>query len=241
MVQAICVQKFRDKNNQIYGYRLKDSTGTVRDVKPEALKNAIRNKQIYITNLTLTSDNRLVDTSTNTSKQKIQDKPAIISIIELERSLKFESREIENKYLSKYPKVVTKAIWVAVDITMAGYSTDYDYFLDGLYSANWEEELEKLNLGDEDIDTMYKCYLDLWNCLSKYHHIFLKRITDKYKDKYPEELLYIKRCEAIAERWGGYPDDLRWEGEISVEAEKELKQIEKEMVDLLNKKILSYI
>ena len=61
MVQATCIQKFRDKHNNIYGYRIKDTSGKTLDVKSDSLKNAIKNKQIHITNLTLTSDNRLID------------------------------------------------------------------------------------------------------------------------------------------------------------------------------------
>ena len=63
MIQAKCIEKFRDKNGNIYGYRLRDINGQTQDVKPENLKQAIKNKQIHVVNLTLTSDNRLVDSS----------------------------------------------------------------------------------------------------------------------------------------------------------------------------------
>ena len=230
MLQAACIQKFRDKNNQIYGYRIQDSTGATRDVKPEALKNAIKNKQIYITNLTLTSDNRLVDA--NIGKQRVQPKPAIMSLEEIKNNLRFELREIENKYLSKYPKVVTDAVWHAVGPDFSVYITDKDSFLDGIYDC-WGE-LEKLNLSDKDVDTMYKCYLDLWECLSKYHHIFLKRVTDRYKHKYSDGILYTVRCKAIMYSYSTN-DDLYWEEDISAEAEKELEQLKQEMIDLLQK------
>ena len=230
MLQATCILKFRDKHNQIYGYRLKDTTGNTRDVKSEALKNAIKNKQIHITNLTLTSDNRLVDT--NTSKQKVQPKQTIMSTIEIERSLKFELREIENRYLSKYPKVVTNTVWCSVGISFSVYCTGDEYFSDGLDNTYWKE-FEKLNLSNEAIDTMYECYLELWECLSKYHHLLLKKITDKYKDKYPEELLYVARCNAIAKAYGGSYADLDLEYDVS--AAKELEPIEKEMIDLIDK------
>ena len=77
MIQAKCIQKFRDKNNNIYGYRLQDQNGACIDVRREQLKQAIKSKQINIINLTLTSDNRLVDTtpkqntSSNSPKQNI--------------------------------------------------------------------------------------------------------------------------------------------------------------------------
>ena len=63
MIQAKCIQKFRDKTGKIYGYRLIDLNGQTQDVRPENLKQAIKAKQINIINLTLTSDNRLIDTN----------------------------------------------------------------------------------------------------------------------------------------------------------------------------------
>ena len=63
MIQAKCIQKFRDKHNNIYGYHLQDQQGNIKDVTPDQLKTAIQNQQITIINLTLTSDNRLVDTT----------------------------------------------------------------------------------------------------------------------------------------------------------------------------------
>lgn len=61
MIQAKCIQKFRDNSGKIYGYRLQDINVQTQDVTPEDLKKAILNKQVDIINLTLTSDGRLVD------------------------------------------------------------------------------------------------------------------------------------------------------------------------------------
>lgn len=61
--QLKCVDKFRDKNNKIYGYRLLDIYGKTHDMKADVLKHAISKNLIRVTNLTLTSDNRLVDTT----------------------------------------------------------------------------------------------------------------------------------------------------------------------------------
>lgn len=63
MLQVKCIKKFRDKSNKIYGYRLKDIDGQTKDVTPKDLKEAIINNQILVSNLRLTSDNRLVNTS----------------------------------------------------------------------------------------------------------------------------------------------------------------------------------
>lgn len=76
MIQAKCIKKFRDKNNHIYGYCLVDLNGRTQDVKPENLKKAIAKNQINVTNLTLTSDGRLVDRQDDTFKNiKLGDAP----------------------------------------------------------------------------------------------------------------------------------------------------------------------
>ena len=69
MLQAKCIQKFK-KNNQIYAYRLQDFQGNIKDVYSDQLKQAIKNQQIIIINLTLTSDNRLVSTTPTQQPQK---------------------------------------------------------------------------------------------------------------------------------------------------------------------------
>lgn len=70
MIQVKCIQKFRDKNNNIYGYRLIDINGQTQDVQPKNLKQAISSGKIHVVNLTLTSDGRLVDTTEKQLKSK---------------------------------------------------------------------------------------------------------------------------------------------------------------------------
>lgn len=68
MIQAKYIQKFRDKSGKIIGYRLQDNSAKTVDVTSEQLKQAIKNNQIHILNLTLTQDNRLVNTSITDDK-----------------------------------------------------------------------------------------------------------------------------------------------------------------------------
>ena len=63
MIQAKCIEKFRDVSGKIIGYRLQAYDGSVTDIFADAVKDMIRNKELDVTNLTLTSDGRLVDTS----------------------------------------------------------------------------------------------------------------------------------------------------------------------------------
>ncbi|MBR1453926.1 MAG: hypothetical protein IJ593_04710 [Lachnospiraceae bacterium] len=60
MVDAICLEKIRNKNGTIIAYKIMSNTD-VRVVNAKEIKDAIRNNKINIINLRLTSDNRLVD------------------------------------------------------------------------------------------------------------------------------------------------------------------------------------
>ena len=78
IIQAKCIQKFRDKQNRIYGYRLVDLNGQTQDVTSDNLKNAIANGQIHVVNLTLSKDGRLVDTSEKQLQSKSLGKAPVI-------------------------------------------------------------------------------------------------------------------------------------------------------------------
>lgn len=63
MNTIICKQleKYKDKNGKIIGYRLVDAQGNQTQVKSDDLKNQIRTGNLKVVNLTLTQDGRLVD------------------------------------------------------------------------------------------------------------------------------------------------------------------------------------
>lgn len=83
MITVKCIQKFRNKNNQITGYKLQDCTGAVKDVTPEQLKNAIRSNSVSVVNLKLTSDGKLIDSA----KESITDDIEIVSGAEANKKL----------------------------------------------------------------------------------------------------------------------------------------------------------
>lgn len=60
MIRATVLQVFRKPHNVIYGYRIQDIVGNVRDVTPEQLKGVMRSGSLQLDNYRLTSDNRLV-------------------------------------------------------------------------------------------------------------------------------------------------------------------------------------
>lgn len=61
MIEVTCIEKFRDKNGKIIKYRLQDTDGIFRDIEPEMVKEFIKTKTIHVSNLKLTSDNRIID------------------------------------------------------------------------------------------------------------------------------------------------------------------------------------
>ena len=65
MIKAKCVKKFRNSRNIITDYRLQDAQGNIGDFTSQQLKIAIKNKQITVVNLKLTSDERLIDARPN--------------------------------------------------------------------------------------------------------------------------------------------------------------------------------
>ena len=75
MLKVKCTQKFRDKNNDIIGYRTVDQNGNMKDVSSESLKQAIKQGRLEVINLTLTSDNRLIDKAITQTAVKQTQKP----------------------------------------------------------------------------------------------------------------------------------------------------------------------
>lgn len=56
-----CTEKKRDSHGKIISYTLLNASGEYRSVSPDDLKKAIHEGRVSVSNLTLTSDNRLVD------------------------------------------------------------------------------------------------------------------------------------------------------------------------------------
>ena len=61
MIQAKCIEKIRDKNNIIVAYKLQDTQGNNTTISAQQLKQAIKENQINVANLKLTSDNRIIN------------------------------------------------------------------------------------------------------------------------------------------------------------------------------------
>ena len=87
-----CIQKIRNERNVITTYVLKSGNDTI-PVSSQGLKEWIRTGKVKVTNLTLTSDNRLVDgavekKSNNTTKVKVEKPMAPPKTVNKPKTLK---------------------------------------------------------------------------------------------------------------------------------------------------------
>ena len=90
MLKVKYTQKFRNKNNIIIGYRIMDKNENTKDVSSEYLKQAIRQGKLEVINLTLTSDNRLINkaiTQTTTQQTQKTIKQSSQGIIDIDKML----------------------------------------------------------------------------------------------------------------------------------------------------------
>lgn len=58
--EFMCIDRQKDANGNIFGYTLANEAGVKLNIDPDKLKKAIITKQIYVTNLKLTTDCRLI-------------------------------------------------------------------------------------------------------------------------------------------------------------------------------------
>lgn len=96
MIQAKCIEKFRDKQGKIYGYKIQDKNGREKNVTSKELKCAIECKQLEVVNLTLTKDGRLIDKKVDTQieSNKFPTDQEIQNIIAKSRMLGLRVDEI---------------------------------------------------------------------------------------------------------------------------------------------------
>lgn len=74
MIYTICVGKQRDKNNNIIQYKLRDLKGQESIFDANVLKDNIQRGKIVVCNLTLTSNNKLVEKKIETLNGMYEDK-----------------------------------------------------------------------------------------------------------------------------------------------------------------------
>ena len=74
MITVTCIYKHEDTTGKITGYKLQDAEGHTVDVTSQQLKDKMKLNQIYVTNLRLASNGRIVDINKNSSNKNKQSK-----------------------------------------------------------------------------------------------------------------------------------------------------------------------
>ena len=88
MIKCRCSYKHRNSTDRILWYQIEMLDGTHYNVSPEELKEKIRNKEIEVVNLTLTSDNRLVNSTDNMTYGKfIKERERLIKENQLQMNV----------------------------------------------------------------------------------------------------------------------------------------------------------
>lgn len=72
MVMFKCTSKVRARNSTIKAYVLQDRTGATQTVPADMLKEKMLTGEVFVSNLKLTSDNRIIDMS-DKEMQKIRE------------------------------------------------------------------------------------------------------------------------------------------------------------------------
>lgn len=135
MIQAKCIQKFKDKQGRIYGYRLVDINGQTQDVTPGDLKLAIRDKRITVINLALTSDNRLIDKKEEKQLQNTKIMPNKVVAPQPSKKEKFE------ECVEAIMKELTKTVGSG-DIQIEPDDNSDDYLLATIYGLYYDDDDE---------------------------------------------------------------------------------------------------
>lgn len=154
MLVCKCIEKFRNNNGKIYGYRLIDLNNQTQDVTAENLKKAIASNNIKIINLKLTSDGRLIDSNEKQLKNNklLGPDPHEIIIDKVAKALEFLDSELidmgsyyeeevqiicdqarifdYNEYNSDPHEYAVKALKILIEINEYSFSACGDKYLD---------------------------------------------------------------------------------------------------------------
>lgn len=97
-VKCTCIEKFRDKQGNIKGYRLQDAQGKCLDITSENLKIEIFAKRFNVVNLKLTTDGRLIDKDIEAINKIEEDKKKIAEIKKKENAFNELYNLIDKNY-----------------------------------------------------------------------------------------------------------------------------------------------
>lgn len=116
MITVTMVKKLKDNNGKIYGYIIRDGYGKEAGIYTNNLKEHIRNGVCEVTNMTLTSDNRLID------KKYVKDAIALKNPI-----------PIVNKEKQYNEKLIPSIFGVQIKSIKTGHGRDGEYYYGTVY------------------------------------------------------------------------------------------------------------
>lgn len=142
MQKVKCIRKIRDAKGKITGYTIQSSTGETKNVDKDKLKEAVRNKKLDIVNMTLTSDNRLIDKKIKNVKAgneiSSSDRRAVEEIKQLCKtiSLPFDANKVERGSTSGSPTITYSVSGVPVGVDTV------DIYIKRINNKDWELSLD---------------------------------------------------------------------------------------------------
>jgi hypothetical protein len=154
MIQVKCINKIRI-GNKIIEYIITDINGNIKSVKPDQLKKAIKQKDINIVNLKLTSDDRLIDKNYVENEFVIMNKDKYVA--------SFNSNLGNLIIYNKLPYGFT---------TLAGWIESRQKFS---CARDVKTFFKSIGINTE-ID-----FIDIIHCVSLHDTFWVKRIDDKTK------------------------------------------------------------
>jgi hypothetical protein len=187
MVQARCVEKFRNKNNAIICYRLVDKNGSILDVKPENLKLFIKQGEINVSNLKLTSDYKLISCDQN-KNESLEAK-----FQRMQKTLQSKSTSTEaiaKEYAKQFDCYITKALILAgIDYTNVNIG-------DALFNDSESVYLDERNIRIQTYINLNKQYNGRDICIS----VFLWKNTAMLNIYYSDTLKEINQTSRFMDR-----------------------------------------
>lgn len=115
-IKAESVYKYRDKQGNIVGYQIEDINGTVIQVNANKLKDLIRNYQLDVIDLTLTSDGRLIDAG----KQRQRKQPQPLTQQSNNYCINLRKEMIEELEYHIAEEMLNKRLFKGVNIEFIG-------------------------------------------------------------------------------------------------------------------------
>lgn len=181
MVQAKCIQKFKDKHGKITGYLLEDCNKQQLRVSPDQLKMALFSQQIQVTNLKFTKDGRLIDAD-NTESPLNNWKVAFEELWNYMKTLcknEHSYEDVDDEYVRKLMSKIFGGQFVKL-----GYGTDV-YCLGPIHYVHTGDEGDEICLSF-GVGTPLMIYCDTYdeaNEENKQHAmesiVYLKSILSK--------------------------------------------------------------